>query len=170
MPAAGVKTPGWLASVARAWALAGGVLLLLIVAVTAVNIGAFMLDLALRGFGVRVPGLPGYEDFVRLMIGPVFLMLFPYCQLVRGHITADVFTAHLSEGFRRRLDAFWRWLTAGAAAALGLALAAGMMETRVDNVLSPILGWQEWPFYLPAIASLFLWAAVAAAAPGSDAD
>lgn len=156
------------ARAARLWALAGGVLLLAIVAVTAVNVGAFALDTAARQFGVRIPGLPGYEDFVRLAIGPAFLMLLPYCQLVRGHVTADVFTDRLPDRVRRRLDGLWRRLTAVAAAALGAGLAAGMLETRADNVLSPILGWAEWPFYLPAIVSLLLWSAVAALAPASD--
>ena len=159
---------GRLAAVARLWAQAGGLLLLLIVAVTTVNVGAFVLDVAARPFGVRVPALPGYEDFVRLAVGPVFLMMFPYCQLVRGHITADVFTDRLSAPARRRLDAFWRLLAAAVALALAVFLVFGMLETRADNVLSPILGWREWPFYLPAIASLFLWSAVAAVNPGSD--
>ena len=75
----------------RLWAVAGGAIMLLIVAVTAVNVGAFALDVALRSFGWRIPALPGYEDFVRLAIGPALLMLFPYCQLQRGHIAADFF-------------------------------------------------------------------------------
>ncbi len=159
-----------LATAARAWALAGGALLLAIVAVTAVNVGAFALDTVTRNLGVRVPGLPGYEDFVRLAIGPAFLMLFPHCQLVRGHVTADVFTDRLPARLKRRLDTLWRWLTAAAAAALGAGLAVGMLETRADNVLSPILGWAEWPFQLPAIVSLFLWAAAAALPPGQDGE
>jgi TRAP-type C4-dicarboxylate transport system permease small subunit len=37
----------------------------------------------------------------------------------------------------------------------------GLAETRADGALSPVLGWPEWPFYLPGIASLLLWAMVA---------
>ena len=37
-----------------------------------------------------------------------------------------------------------------------------MLETRADGALSRVLGWPEWPFYLPGIVSLLLWAAVAA--------
>ena len=28
-------------------------------------------------------------------------------------------------------------------------------------LVSPVLGWPEWPFYLPGIVSLALWALVA---------
>ena len=39
----------------------------------------------------------------------------------------------------------------------------GMIETRVDGAVSRVLGWPEWPFYLPGLISLALWAATAAA-------
>ena len=140
----------------RLWAVAGGAIMLLIVAVTAVNVGAFALDVALRSFGWRIPALPGYEDFVRLAIGPALLMLFPYCQLQRGHIAADFFTARLSSSVRRGLDLFWAWITAALAVFLGYSMLLGMWETYDDNALSQILGWRQWPFYLPAVISLFL--------------
>lgn len=145
----------------RLWAVAGGAIMLLIVAVTAVNVGAFALDVALRSFGWRIPALPGYEDFVRLAIGPALLMLFPYCQLQRGHIAADFFTARLSSSVRRGLDLFWAWITAALAVFLGYSMLLGMWETYDDNALSQILGWRQWPFYLPAVISLFLWPAAA---------
>ena len=68
------------------WALLGGAILLAIVLVTVANVGAFTLDRLARPFGERVAGLPGYEDFVRLAVSCAGLMLFPYCQLRRGHI------------------------------------------------------------------------------------
>jgi hypothetical protein len=131
------------------WAILGGVVLLAIVLVTATNVGAFGLDKIARLFGATVSGLPGYEDFVRLAISGAALMLFPYCQLKRGHVAVD-------------LDAVS--LIAMAALALFLAywMVLGLLETRADGALSRVLGWPEWPFYLPGIASLLLWAAIAA--------
>ena len=93
----------------RLWAVAGGAIMLLIVAVTAVNVGAFALDVALRSFGWRIPALPGYEDFVRLAIGPALLMLFPYCQLQRGHIAADF----LPPDYHPRCGAVWIYFGLG---------------------------------------------------------
>jgi len=158
-----IAPPGAIASASRLCAFGGGALLLLIVAVTAVNAGAFALDFALRHAGVRVPGLPGYEDFVRLATGSAFLMMLPWCQVMRGHIAPEAFTRRMGERTRRRLDRLWTFLIALAAAFLGAFLVAGMLESRADGVRAPILGWSEWPFYLPGIAALFLWAAAAGA-------
>lgn len=137
-------------------------MLLFIVAVTAVNVGAFALDVVARIGGVRVAALSGYEDFVRLTVGPALLMVFPYCQLKRGHVTVKFLTRGLNPATTNRLDALWRRLTAVAAALLAVALTLGMLETRADNALSPILGWREWLFYPPAVAAAWLWALTAA--------
>lgn len=143
------------------WALLGGVLLMAIVLVTTLNVGAFSLDRAARLMGTSVSGLPGYEDFVRLAISAVALMFFPYCQLRRGHVNVDLFAQHFPSPVRRALDVLWLVVTA--AVALGLAgyMVQGLQESRSDHVVSPVLGWPEWPFYAPGIVSLILWAAVA---------
>ena len=39
----------------------------------------------------------------------------------------------------------------------------GMLETHADAAVSRVLGWPEWPFYIPGIASLVLWALIALA-------
>ena len=144
------------------WALAAGAVLLLVVLVTTVNVTAFSLDKIARLFGAGVAGLPGYEDFVELAAGAAGLMLMPYCQLRRGHVAVDLFTALTSRVVQKILDA----ASLAAVVALTLFLAywmiAGLEETRADGALSPVLGWPMWPFYLPGIVSLLLWAAVAA--------
>ena len=38
----------------------------------------------------------------------------------------------------------------------------GMLESRTDQAVSRVLEWPEWPFYLPGLVSLALWALVAA--------
>lgn len=148
---------------AATWsALMGGAILLAIVLVTTVNVGAFGLDRIARLFGATVTALPGYEDFVRLAISAAALMLFPYCQLRRGHVVVDLLMGRVPRGLQRTLDI----VSLLAMAVLGLFLAywmvVGMLETRADGALSRVLGWPEWPFYLPGIASLVLWAAIAA--------
>jgi hypothetical protein len=45
-------------------------------------------------------------------------------------------------------------------------MAIGMTETRADQAVSRVLGWPEWPFYLPGLVSLALWAVVAAMEAG----
>lgn len=145
---------------AAGWALLGGILLLAIVLVTVTNAGAFTLDRLARLAGGTVSGLPGYEDFVRLAISAAVLMLFPYCQLRRGHVAVDFFADMMPCRMQKALDTFS--LAAMAALALFLAywMVLGMAETRADGALSRVLGWPEWPFYVPGILSLLLWAAI----------
>jgi len=146
---------------AAAWALAGGALIFAIMIVTSVNVGAFGLDKIARGFGATVSGLPGYEDFVRLAISCAALMFLPYCQLRRGHVTVDLFVRVLPSSVRRGLDRLWLATIAVLALFLAYWMIYGMLETLHDNVLSPVLGWHQWPFYVPGIVSLLLWAGIA---------
>lgn len=146
---------------ASAWALLGGIVLLAIVIVTTVNVGAFALDKMARAFGATISGLPGYEDFVRLAISGSALMFFPYCQLKRGHIAVDLFAKLIPDRGQRVLDRCWTLLTALLAGFLAYWMVFGMLETQADNALSRVLGWHVWPFYIPGIVSLGLWALVA---------
>ncbi len=149
--------------IAAWWALLGGLALLAVVAVTVTNVGAFGLDRIARVFGGNVSGLPGYEDFVRLAVSGAALMLFPYCQLRRGHLAIDFFVGRTSQRLQQLLDRAWLVAMAGLALFLAYWMLLGMTETRGDGALSRVLGWPEWPFYLPGLVSLLLWAAVAAA-------
>ncbi|MBV6633278.1 MAG: TRAP transporter small permease subunit [Alphaproteobacteria bacterium] len=141
--------------------------LLLIVLITAVNAGGFIADRIAGLFGGSVPGLPGYEDAVTMLVGVAVLALFPYCQRHGGHITVDSFA-----GF---LPAWWPRLMAPLAAiatsvvALGLAgmMVLGLGELRADGALTPVLGWVIWPFLIPGIFSCLLWA-IAALMPPAD--
>jgi len=142
------------------WTVLGGGLLLLIVLVTALNVGAYALDAIAGIWGGSVPALLGYEDLITYTVGVAVLMLFPYCQLRRGHVAVDLFVAHLP---RRLRLAIARTSLAGMALLVVLLLywmTLGMFESRADNVVAPILGWPEWPFYLPGLVSLGLWLAI----------
>lgn len=147
---------------AEVWAIAGGVLLLGIVIVTSVNAGAFAADRAARLWGGTVSGLPGYEDFVRLIIGCAALMFFPYAQARRGHVAVDLFVGYLPAGLRRVLERLWLLVTIALALFLAGWMWSGMLRARSDMLVTGVLGWPDWPFYLPGVASLVLWAVVAA--------
>ena len=145
------------------WALLGGLLAIVIVFVTAVNVGAFTLDFALRPFGIYVPALPGYEDFVRLAISAAALSFFPYTQLKKGHVAVDLFVQTFPRWLQNFLDHLWQAFTVVVAAALAYYLWQGMIETQSDNTMTAVLGWQEWPWYFPGVISMILWSLVALA-------
>lgn len=146
---------------AHVWAILGGIGLLSIVAVTAVNVGAFGLDRLARVIGGSVGALPGYEDYVRLAVGSAVPMLLPYCQARRGHLAVDLFLQRAPAAFRRGMDRLSLVLMAALALFLAYWMVLGMLETRDDGALSRVLGWEEWPFYITGILSLLLWALVA---------
>lgn len=145
------------------WALLGGVLVIAIVLVTAVNVAAFTLDFSLKPFGLYVPALPGYEDFVRLAISAAALSFFPYTQLKRGHVAVDLFVQAFPLWVRSLLDHLWLACTVVLAIFLGYWMWLGMLETRADNTMTAVLGWSEWPWYFPGIVSMGLWALTALA-------
>jgi TRAP-type C4-dicarboxylate transport system permease small subunit len=151
-----------LEQLASLWALLGGLILLSIVLVTSANVGAFALDRIARLSGGTVTALPGYEDFVRLAISAAALMIFPYCQLRRGHVAVDLFVSALPPPVQRVLDAVSQAGIVALAAFLAYWMTLGLLETRADGALSRVLGWPEWPFYAPGVLSLLLWALVAA--------
>jgi TRAP-type C4-dicarboxylate transport system permease small subunit len=143
------------------WALLGGIGLLLIVAATAFNVGAFAADMIARNFGGSVTAFPGYEDFVRLMVSAAVLMLFPYCQLRRGHVAVDLFVERMPPSVQRAIDLISLVGMTLLVLFLLYWMAIGMEETRGDHAVSRVLGWPEWPFYIPGLISLALWALVA---------
>lgn len=143
------------------WALAAGVVLLAIVLVTVANVGAFALDRVVAFAGMDVAGLPGYEDFVRLAVSAAALMFIPWCQARRGHVAVDFFVDMMPPAVQKVLDALWLLLIACLGVFLAYWLTLGMLETRSDNALSRVLGWPEWPFYLPGVVSMALWSAIA---------
>ncbi|PKQ13442.1 MAG: TRAP transporter small permease [Alphaproteobacteria bacterium HGW-Alphaproteobacteria-1] len=144
------------------FAVLGGIILLVIVAVTTTNTTAFILDRIARTFGANVAGLPGYEDFVRLAISGAALMFFPYCQAHRGHVAVELFMDRLPQIIQRGFDKMWLLVTVAVALFLAWWMVFGLLEARSDTVVTSVLGWPTWPFYLPGVASMLLWALIAA--------
>ncbi len=154
--------PRLLETLVSAWALLGGVILLVITVVTSLNVGANLAGrLADLWGGGHIEGLPGYEDFVRLVISCAALMFFPYCQMRRGHVAVTIFAEKMPLPVRRIIARIWPACIALLALFLGYWMIFGMLETRADQAATAILGWTIWPFYIPGLISLALWAAVA---------
>ncbi|WP_417813195.1 TRAP transporter small permease [Thalassospira alkalitolerans] len=148
---------------AASWfAVAGGFLALLIAVVTIVNVTAFGLDKIARLMDANFPAIIGYEDFVSMTVSAAALMFFPYCQSRHGHVAVDVFIKMFPDWFARGVDISSGLLMTLLAFFMGYMMINGMIEVRSDNTLSAILGWPVWPFYLPGIVSMFLWALIAA--------
>ncbi|MEO1457091.1 MAG: TRAP transporter small permease subunit [Pseudomonadota bacterium] len=142
-------------------AMAGGALFGIVVLVTVVNVGGFILNAVARLADRTVPGLPGYEDAVSLLVGLGALLMLPWCQLQRGHVSVDLFTSLLSDRALRRLTRVTDAVMGCLAGFLAVMLVRGTLSYRADGVRTPVLEWLVWPFMVPGAAAIALWAAVA---------
>ncbi|WP_305984463.1 TRAP transporter small permease [Roseibium sp. MMSF_3544] len=133
------------------WALIGGILLLLVVAVNMVSIIGSI-------FGKPFPG-----DFELTEMGvavAVFCFL-PYCQLVGANVSADIFTSSAP----KRVIAFFTLL--GSLTALGFAILLiwrmyfGMLDQREYDYTTTILQVPHWLAFIPILISLALLALAA---------
>jgi TRAP-type C4-dicarboxylate transport system permease small subunit len=143
------------------WALFGGVLLLLIVVVTAINAAGFTGNAIARMWGSNVSGLPGYEDAVQMLVGVAALAMFPYAQLHKAHASVEVFMQHAPDWANRAVSILSGLVLASITLWMGYMLIQGTIEVRSDNVETTVLGWPVWIFMPFAVWSCLLWAAAA---------
>ena len=115
------------------WALFGGALLLIIVLATAVNAIGFTANMVARSWGGNVPGLPGYEDAVTMLVGVAGLAMFPYCQLHGGHAAVDIFMQNAPAFANRVVSVLSGVLVIAIALTMAVMLVYGTIETRSDN-------------------------------------
>jgi TRAP-type C4-dicarboxylate transport system permease small subunit len=140
------------------WALFGGALLLLIVLATAINAAGFTANTIARAWGGYVPGLPGYEDAVTMLVGVAGLAMFPYCQLHGGHAAVDVFMQKAPALANQVVKVISGLLVIAVALTMAVMLVYGTLEVRSDNVETAVLGWPVWVFMPFAVVSCVLWA------------
>lgn len=143
------------------FALGGGLVIMTIVLVTTTNVTAFALNRIASLWGGQVAGLSGYEDFVRLAMSAAALMFFPFAQVKHGHVAVDIFMNKAPAWLQRFTDKCWSVLVVIMALFLMGWMIVGMFEKQADRVVVGVLNWVEWPFYIPGILSLLLWAAIA---------
>lgn len=137
------------------WAYFGGIILLILVFIASYN--AIVNGLSNINL-LHISGFQGYEDFVRLLISCSALMFFPLTQFVRGHVSVDFFTDYiLSEKAKNILDKMWLSITSLLIMFLAINMYYGMLTARDDEVVTSVLQWSEWMFYIPGIISLLLW-------------
>lgn len=154
--------------VIEVWAVLGGLLLIVVVLITMVNVAGFSANAAARLFGATVPGLPGYEDAVTLLIGVAGLCMFPYCQLTGGHAAVDILMKMAPEKIQRGMHLGSTVLVAAIALALAVMMVYGLQEARSDRTVTAVLDWPVWVFMIPGAISCALWSVAAGLLVGSE--
>lgn len=148
----GAVEHGVVGRVITGWALLGGGVLLLIVAINMISVIGSL-------FGSPFPG-----DFELTEMGVAIaaFAFLPYCQLIGANVTADIFTANAS----RRTIALLTMLGAFVALLFSLTLIwrmyAGMLDQKDYDYTTAILQIPVWWAFVPCLLSLGLLAVAAA--------
>jgi TRAP-type C4-dicarboxylate transport system permease small subunit len=144
--------PAVLLALARACAVAGG---LLMTALSAV------LCISLAGRNTTGWTLVGDFELTAAACGAAIALCLPWCQVARGHVAVDFFTAGASAAVRGALD---RLGAAALAALLGLLAwraALGGMDAWRSQTTSMLMALPEWWVYAAMVPGLALAAVIA---------
>jgi TRAP-type C4-dicarboxylate transport system permease small subunit len=129
------------------WALAGGLLLLALVLMTAYSLLADIL--------FRTP-LPGDFEMIEVGVAVAAFSFLPYCQLTGANVTADIFTQHASP----RTVAWLALLSAVIAFTFSVLLtwrmSLGLQDYRRYGEITTITGFPIWTAFVPIVMSLVL--------------
>jgi TRAP-type C4-dicarboxylate transport system permease small subunit len=137
---------------AKACALLAGVLLTLITAMTCASIvGRNFLDAT----------LVGDFELTGVATGLAIALFMPWCQLQRGHIIVDFFTAHASPRATHWLDRVGSLTLACVMALLAWRTALGGLNAWDNHSGSMLLGFPDWMVYWSMVPPLALTALIA---------
>jgi TRAP-type C4-dicarboxylate transport system permease small subunit len=136
---------------ARAFAFAGGVVL---VAMTGMSV------VSIAGRTVLSRPLAGDFELVQAGCAVAVAAFLPYCQLRRGNIIVDFFTVRAGPRVQAALDALGALLLAAVMALLAWRTAAGMLTVKAAGEITMIVGFPVWLGYAAIVPSLALTALV----------
>ena len=143
--------PGMASRLTTGWALFGGSVLLLVVAVNMASIIGSI-------FGKPFPG-----DFELTEMGvaiAVFAFL-PYCQLTGANVSADIFTAKVSKRTAAFLALLGSLVALGFASLLMWRMYLGLLDQKEYDYTTTILQIPHWMAFVPILISLALLALAA---------
>ncbi len=131
----------------RGLALAGGLVLVAVAAMSAASVGSrWLFDRSLMG------------DFELVQLGCAIAVstFLPYCQMRRGHVIVDFFTVNLERHTRAWFDAFGALLLAACAALVAWRMLHGLVDAHASGESSMLIGVPIWLAYVPMVPSFAL--------------
>jgi len=141
-----------LESLARAFAVGGGLCL----GLTAATVFVSVLGRELRLWSIR-----GEFELVEAGCATAVFLFLPICQHKRWHVSVDLFTGWMRAAALRRLEAAGEALFALVWLVLAWRMAVGGVETYGNGDRSMVLHLPLWLVYLPAVAGILLSTGVA---------
>lgn len=121
---------------AKALALLGGV--------TALGVAVVMV-VSVLGRWLFASPIPGDFELAQIGTAITVFAFLPYCQIVRGNIVVDTFTAALPARLRARIDGLCDLIYAAAMAMVAACLARGTIDMHTAQEVSMVLRIPVWP-------------------------
>ena len=141
-----------LETLAKACAVLAGVLLTFITLMTCVS---------LIGRNTIGWSIVGAFELSGSAAGAAIALFMPWCQVRRGNIIVDFFTANTSEAVQAGLDRFGALTVALAMGLLAWRTSIGGMNAWTSQTGSMIMGFPEWIVYAGMVPPLALTAVIA---------
>lgn len=133
------------------WALLGGWVLVLVVAVNVLSVIG----------GVVWKPFPGDFELTEVGVAVAAFMFLPYCQLNYANVTADIFTSWLPPRWVAALAALASLVALGFSLLLLSRMYLGMLDQKLYGYTTAILQIPHWIAFLPILVSLGLLAVAA---------
>ena len=119
-----------------------------------------MTCLSLIGRNTTGTTLVGDFELTGLAAGAAIALFMPWCQVRRGNIIVDFFTARLGAETNNRLDRFGALLLALLFALLAWRTTLGGLNSWSTNSETQILGFPEWMAYAAMVPPFVLTAVI----------
>ena len=132
---------------AKLCAIVAGILLTAITLMTCAS---------LIGRNTTGASLVGDFELTGVAAGAAIALFMPFCQIRRGNIIVDFFTAKLSHQTNAGLDRFGALLLALVFALLAWRTVLGGINSYSTNSETQILGWPEWTVYAAIVPPFVL--------------
>jgi TRAP-type C4-dicarboxylate transport system permease small subunit len=142
-------------ALAAAMALAGGLVLLALLALTCVSVAGR----ALVGLGLGP--VPGDFEFVEMGVAFAVFAFLPWCHLNRGHAAVELLTRYLGRTANRWLDLAADVLMLLVAALITWRLALGTLDKRSYRETTFILQAPVWWAYAACLVGALVFTVVA---------
>ncbi|MFO1282820.1 MAG: TRAP transporter small permease subunit [Burkholderiales bacterium] len=136
-----------LIALCKAFAIGSALLLLLMAGMSLASIAGRAL--------IGKPILGDYE-LVQVMSAAAVAMALPYCQLVRGHVIVDFFTARAPAAVNRALDIAANLLLALVAFLVAWRVGRGVLDLWRSADATMLIGFPTWTVYVPMSLSFLL--------------
>lgn len=167
MAARGGAVHSLMLKTARFMAIVGGCVLVALIAITCISVLGRSANtvghtpwveqlLAPLAEWLQMLG-PVRGDFELVEAGVAFAIFafLPWCQMVQGHATVDLFTSHLPAAIRRFLTMAWEFLLALALALITWRLIVGTLDKAGNGETTFLLQFPVWwAFALCSVAAV----------------